>query len=95
MVKNLPASVGDESLSLGLEDALEKEIANISLFLSGKSHGQRGLAWLWSMGSQRVGHDFATMQQQPTISRGTEKAESSGVSAVTFDWSVASCSWEL
>ena len=35
---------------------------NIQVFFSGKSHGQRSLVGLQSMGSQRVRHDLATKQ---------------------------------
>ena len=38
-------------------------MATHSSFLAGKSHGQRDLGGLQSMGSQRVSHDLATKQQ--------------------------------
>ena len=42
--------------------------ATTSVFLPGKSHGQRSLAgYIQSMGSQRVGHYLATKQQQYSI----------------------------
>ena len=47
MVKNLPANAGDIRdvvKSLGLEDTLEKHMTTHSVFLPGKSHGQRSLA---------------------------------------------------
>ena len=47
MVKNLPASAGDQEAwvqSLGQEDPLEKGVAPTPEFLPGKSHGQRCLA---------------------------------------------------
>ena len=50
--------------SLGWEDPLEKEMATHPS-TAWKSHGQRSLvagSWLQSMGSQRVGHDWATKQ---------------------------------
>ena len=34
------------------------------LFLPGEFHGQRNLVRLQCMGSQRVGHDLASKQQQ-------------------------------
>ena len=42
VVKNSPANAGDAG-SLGREDLLEKETATHSVFLPGKSHGQRSL----------------------------------------------------
>ena len=45
VVKIMPANIGDLVRSLGQEDPLEKEIAtHCSIFLLGKSHGQRSLA---------------------------------------------------
>ena len=38
----------------------------VSVFLPAKSHGQRNLVGYSSMGSQRVGHDLVTEQQQST-----------------------------
>ena len=35
-----------------------------AIFLPGKSHGQRSLAGLQSMGLQRTGHELVTKQQQ-------------------------------
>ena len=46
--------------SLGWEDPLEKEMANHSVSLPGKSHGQRSLVGCSPWGWQRVGHDSAT-----------------------------------
>ena len=40
VVKNLPASVGDVSLSLIWEDSLKMGVAPVPVFLPGKSHGQ-------------------------------------------------------
>ena len=40
-----------------MEDCLEKEMATTPLFLSGKFHGQRGLAGYSPWGC-RVGHNF-------------------------------------
>ena len=44
MVKCLPAMWETWVRSLGQEDPLEEEMANYSMFLPGKSHGQRSLA---------------------------------------------------
>jgi len=41
--------------SLGQEDPLEEGIVT-PIFLPGESMG-RGVWWVWSTGSQRVGHD--------------------------------------
>ena len=43
MVKNLPAMQEIQVQSLGQEDPLEKEVQSTSMFLPGKSHGQRSL----------------------------------------------------
>ena len=43
-VKNLPAVQETQVRSLGWKDPLEKEMANHSVSLPGKSHGQRSLA---------------------------------------------------
>ena len=44
MIKNLPAKQDMRVQSLGWEEALEKEMEPIPVFLPGKSHGQRSLA---------------------------------------------------
>ena len=44
LVKNLPAMQETQVRFLGWEDSLEKEMATHSVFLPGKSHGQRSLA---------------------------------------------------
>ena len=51
-VKNLSAMQEILVQSLGWEDPLEKEMATRSSIFAGKSHGQRSLARLQSMGSQ-------------------------------------------
>ena len=43
---------------------LEKEMKTHSSILAGKNPMDRGAGRLQSMGSQRVGHDLATKQQQ-------------------------------
>ena len=43
LVKNLPAVQEAWVQSLGWEDSLDKEMATHSVFLPGKSHGQRSL----------------------------------------------------
>ena len=63
MVKNLPVMQEMRVQSLGQEDPLEKEMATTSVFLPGKSHGQR--SWPTSpWGCKRVGQDLATKQKQ-------------------------------
>ena len=61
VVKNLPASAGDErdvGLILGWEDSLEEGMATTPVFFSGESHGQRSqVSYIQSIGSHRVGHD--------------------------------------
>ena len=46
------------------EDPLEKNWQPTPVFLPGKPHGQRRLAGLQSMGSQRFGHNRETERQQ-------------------------------
>ena len=46
--------------SLGGEDPLEKEMATHSSILVWKIPWTEESGWLLSMGSQRVGHDWAT-----------------------------------
>ena len=63
-----PSSAGKESacnaedlgLIPGLEDPMEKGTATHSSILAGKSPRTEKPSGLWSMGSQRDGHDFAT-----------------------------------
>ena len=50
--------------SLGWEDPLEEEMATHSSILSWKIPWTEESGGLQSMGSQRVGHDLATKQQQ-------------------------------
>ena len=57
MMKDTPANGGDVGSIPGLGNPLEKEMA--IMVLPEKSHGQKSLEQLQSMGWQRVGHDFA------------------------------------
>ena len=62
MVKNLPASAGDQEAwvqSLGQEDPLEKGVAPYSRILAWKIPWTKVPGRLQSMGSQRIGHDRA------------------------------------
>ena len=45
---------------LGREDPLEKEMTTTSVFLPGKSHGQRSLAGYSPWDHKRLGHDLTT-----------------------------------
>ena len=60
MVKNPPANAGD----VGWEDPLEKEMATHSSILAWEIPWTEESGRLQSMGSQRVGHNLATQQQQ-------------------------------
>ena len=60
MVKNPPADAGDirdVGSSLGQEDPLEEATATHSGILAWRIPWAEGPGGLWSMGSQRVGHD--------------------------------------
>ena len=60
MVKCLPAMWETRVRLLGQEDPLEKEMATHSSTLAWKIPWTEEPGRLWSMGSQRVGHDSAT-----------------------------------
>ena len=62
MVKNLPAVQQTQAQSLGQEDfPWRREWLPTPVFLPGKFCGQKSLAgYVWSMGWQRVRHDWAT-----------------------------------
>ena len=60
MVKRLPAMRETRVRSLGWEDLLEKEIATHSSTLAWRIPRTEEPGRLQSMGSQRVGHDWAT-----------------------------------
>ena len=59
-VKHLPTMRETRVQSLGREDLLEKEMATHSNILAWKIPWTEELGWLLSVGSQRVGHDWAT-----------------------------------
>ena len=63
-VKNFPAMQEIWVPSLGGEDPLEKEMATHSSILAWKMPWTEEPGRLQSMGSQRVGHDLGTRQQQ-------------------------------
>ena len=60
--------------SLGQEDPLEQEMATHSSILARIIPWTEEPGGLQSMGSQRVGHDLATEQQQPIIKRKLEES---------------------
>ena len=60
VVKNLPAMQETWVRPLGQEDPLEKEMATHSIILVWKIPWMEEPGKLQSMGSQRVGHDWAT-----------------------------------
>ena len=60
MVKHLPAMWETQVRSLGQEDPLEKEMATYSSTLAWKIPWTEEPGRLQSMGSKRVGHDWAT-----------------------------------
>ena len=59
--------------SLGWEDSLEKEMAAYSSILAWKIPWIEEPGGLHSMGSQRVGYNLATKQQQHSYLNGPEK----------------------
>ena len=60
VVKNLPAMWETWVWSLGWEDPLEEGMTPHSSILAWRSPMDRGAGGLWSMGLQRVGHDWVT-----------------------------------
>ena len=67
LVKSLPAMWETWVQSLGWEDPLEKEIATHSSILAWRIPWTEEPGGPQSMGSQRVGHDLVTKQQQLSI----------------------------
>ena len=64
MAKNLPAMWETQVQSLGQEDPLEKGMATHSSILAWRIPWTEEPGGLQSMGSERVGQDLATTQQQ-------------------------------
>ena len=62
MVKNLPSMQETRLRSLGLEDTLEKEMATHSNILAWRIPWTEEPGRLQSVGSQRVGYDCVTEQ---------------------------------
>ena len=63
MIKNPPANVGDMGYIPGLGRSPKKKMAYTTVFLLGKSHGQKRLVGYSPWGGKRVGHDLITKQQ--------------------------------
>ena len=76
MVKNLPASAGDardSDLIPGLERSAEVRNGNLLQYFCLENPMDRGTYGLQSIGSQRVGHDWAHMYMPEMLS--TMKSE--------------------
>ena len=72
MVKNLPAMLEIWLWSQGREDPLEKEMANHSSILAWRIPWTQESGRIQSMGSQRVGHDWANIDRiKPNKEMGT------------------------
>ena len=68
LVKNLPEVLETWILTLGWEDPLKKGMAIHSSILAWRIPWEEEPGGLQSTGSQRVGHDSATKQQQMSCS---------------------------
>ena len=73
MVKNLPAMWEIRGQSLGWEDLLEKGMATHSSILAWRSPWTEEPDRLQSMGSQKVGHDWATNTHTQSCYRSVTK----------------------
>ena len=67
MVKHLPTMRETQLQSLGWEDLLEKEMETHSSILAWKFPWTEEPGRLQSMGSQRVGHDWATYDYEASL----------------------------
>ena len=67
MVKNPPTKQETGVKSLSQEDSLEREMATHSSLLAWEIPWTQELGGLQSMGSQRVGHNLVTKQQQEVL----------------------------
>ena len=67
MVKNLPAMQDTQVQSLGQEDPLEKGMATYSSILAWRIPWIEECGGQQSMGTQRVGHDWATTERMAII----------------------------
>ena len=67
--KESACNAGDlELIPFGLEDLLEEGMATHSSILAWRIPWTEGTGGLQSMGSQRVGHDWATKHSMPSVS---------------------------
>ena len=67
VAKNLPAMQEMQVRSLGWEDPLEKEMTTHSSILAWEIPWTNETGGLQSRGSQRVGHDLLTRQQDTSL----------------------------
>ena len=81
-LKYLPAMWEVWVPSLGREDPLEKEMATHSSILAWRISWTEEPGGLQSMGSQRVGHNSATKQQQQHVAVAVEAPRSSWILGV-------------
>jgi len=77
VVKNPPASAGDEGSISGSGRSPGRKWQPTLVFSPGKSHGHRSLAGCGPWGHKRVRHDLATKQQQIHINVGVQVFERS------------------
>ena len=91
LVKNLPAVQETRVQSLGWEDPLEKETATHSSILTWKIWWTEELGGLQSMGSQRVGHDWATVTYSEVLPWPSSYKQISVFSALDSFPSLNSC----
>ena len=82
MVKNLPAVQETYVQSLGQEDHLEKGMATHSSVLAQRILWTEEPGWLQSLGSQRVGHNWAANAFEPFLTE--HKGSPSGSTGETF-----------
>ena len=86
MVRNLPAVQETRVQSLGWEDPLEEEMATHSSILAWDFPWTEKPGGLQSMGSQRVGHDWAINTFTFWWLSGKESACKVGNPCLTLDW---------
>ena len=88
VVKNLPANAGDMGSIPGSGNPLEEEMATHSSILAWRIPWTGEPGRLQSVGSQRVGHDLATKQQQTQILTSEAASETAlpFPPAVKMDW---------
>ena len=92
MVKNLPAMQETRVWSLGWEDPLEKGMATHSSTLAWRIPWTEGPDRLPSMGSQGVGHNWATNTNTFPVAYWTPSDEGAHLS-VSYLFAFSYCSW--